>query len=106
MGLISVDKVTPGMVLADKVITSKSMVLLPAGATLTEKHLITFKTWGISEVNISGQGENQVEDITLSPEELKALKEKIAEIFIFNNTSKQFTRALFDIACNYPGKSS
>ncbi len=46
MGTISVEKVKPGMVLADKVMTPKKMMLLPEGAELTVAHLITFQTWG------------------------------------------------------------
>lgn len=106
MGIISVDKVSPGMVLADKVITSKRMMLLPAGVTITEGHLGTFKTWGITEVNIVGEAEEGDEVSELTEEELEALKAEIGKIFKFNKLEAPFTKALFNIACKNPRSSS
>ena len=105
MGLINVDKIEPGMVLADKVLTSKRMMLLPEGTTLTEGHLMTFKTWGITEVNVVGENDSGAAE-ELSPEEKEALREEIDKIFKFNNLSGPFTKKLHELACEYARKDS
>ena len=104
MGIISVDKVEPGMVLAEKVLTPKNMMLLPEGVTISEGHMLTFRTWGITEVNVVGaegaEGENE-----LSDEEREALEKEVREIFKHNNLSGEFTAKLFEIACSTAGSS-
>ena len=104
MGIISVDKLSPGMVLAEKVLTSKRMLLLPEGTVITEGHLITFQTWGITEVNIVGEDQDNADD-NLSDEEREALKEEISKIFKFNNLEGKFTKKMFALACEHAGKN-
>ena len=100
MGIISVDNIEPGMVLAEKVLTSKRMMLLPEGTILSEGHLLTFKTWGISEVNIAGE-DNDEDGAGLSPEEKEALREEISLIFKFNQNNGVFSKELFQLACDH-----
>lgn len=104
MGTISVEKVKPGMVLADKVMTPKKMMLLPEGAELTVAHLITFQTWGITEVNIVGES-GADEGAEMTPEEREALRNELKVIFKHNDISKPLTQKLFELACMYPGKN-
>ncbi|MCH2206960.1 MAG: hypothetical protein MK132_13970 [Lentisphaerales bacterium] len=104
MGLINVEKVKPGMVLAEKVMTPKKMMLLPEGIELTAAHLITFQTWGVTEVNIVGEaGVDEGSDMT--PEEKEALEKELKIIFKHNDISKPLTKKLFELACMYPGKN-
>ena len=104
MGIISVEKVEPGMVLAEKVLTPKNMMLLPEGVTITEGHMVTFRTWGITEVNVIGadgvDGESE-----LSDEEREALEKEVREIFKHNDLSGPFTKKLFNIACTTAGSN-
>lgn len=102
MGIISVDSVKPGMVLAEKVLTPKNMMLLPEGVTITEGHMVTFKTWGITEVNIVGEGADE-EGAVMTEEEREALEKEVRHIFKHNNTEKGFAQALFAIACRTQG---
>ncbi|MCM8533960.1 MAG: hypothetical protein NE330_22555 [Lentisphaeraceae bacterium] len=105
MGLISVDQVKAGMVLAEKVVTSKRMMLLPEGVTITEAHLMTFTTWGITEVNIEGEsGVDEAGDMT--EEERAALEAELKLIFKHNDLSQPIARKLFELAALYPGKNS
>ncbi|NQZ58037.1 MAG: hypothetical protein HRT88_11315 [Lentisphaeraceae bacterium] len=105
MGIISIDNVIPGMVLAEKVITSKNMMLLPEGRTLNENHLVTFKTWGITSVNIIGENDTE-EAAAMSPEELKALSEEVTALFKHNKLTGRFTKSLLTLASKFPGISS
>lgn len=104
MGIISVDKVEPGMVLAEKVLTPKNMMLLPEGVTITEGHMVTFRTWGITEVNIVGAGDSEGGS-ELSEEEREALEKEVKEIFKHNDLSGEFTAKLFKLACSTAGSS-
>lgn len=102
MGIISVDNVKPGMVLAEKVLTPKNMMLLPEGVTITEGHMVTFKTWGITEVNIVGEGADD-EGSAMTEEERETLEKEVRYIFKHNNIEKGFSQALFEIACRTQG---
>lgn len=104
MGIISVDSVEPGMVLAEKVLTPKNMMLLPEGVTITEGHMVTFRTWGIAEVNVVGEGDSDGPN-ELTEEEKSALEIEVREIFKHNDLSGEFTGKLFDIACSTAGSS-
>lgn len=104
MGIISVDKIEVGMVLAEKVLTVKRMMLLPEGIVLTSGHLTTFRTWGISEVNIVGDESSEGAENEASPEELQELRREITDIFINNNLEDSFTQKIYQLACEFSGK--
>jgi hypothetical protein len=55
MGVISLDAIKPGMILAGDVKDRNSRALLSTGAEITEKHLRIFKMWGILEAHIQGE---------------------------------------------------
>ncbi len=57
MGLLALDKLEAGMVLAKNVQDRNGRVLLGAGAELTQKHLTIFRTWGVSAVDVTGSDE-------------------------------------------------
>lgn len=52
---VSLKDITPGMVLANAATDRNNRVLLAEGATLTEKHIKVFKTWGVTHVQIEGE---------------------------------------------------
>jgi len=54
MGLIALDSLETGMVLASDVLDRNGRMLLGAGAELNQKHLTIFRTWGVAEVDIAG----------------------------------------------------
>lgn len=104
MGIISVDKVKPGMVLAEKVLTAKNMMLLPEGVTITEGHMMTFRTWGIVEVNVLGEGDDEGDEV-LSEEDRAALEEEVRMLFKHNKLNGEFTSKLFEIASTTAGSN-
>ena len=102
MGLIDVEDVEPGMVLADDVVSNRQMMLLPAGSTINENHLVTFMTWGITQVCVVGES-TENDDNTMTEEERQELIREVTEIFKFNNVKGTFTNELFKIACSTRG---
>jgi len=54
MGLVALDTIEIGMVLASDVLDRHGRMLLGAGAELNQKHLTIFRTWGVAEVDIAG----------------------------------------------------
>ena len=62
MALIPVDNLKAGMVLEKDLIAFNGRFLLPSGSTLTEKHIQTMKIWGVAEVTVT---EDHDEDLPL-----------------------------------------
>jgi len=60
MGLISLNDIKPGMVLAAEVKDRGGRVLLAAGQEISEKHLKIFKTWGVTDANIEGASQEDM----------------------------------------------
>lgn len=58
MGIVAVDNLVTGMVLAADVHDRSGRLLLGAGSELSQKHLVIFRTWGIVEANIEGVDES------------------------------------------------
>jgi hypothetical protein len=54
MGLISVNDLRPGMVLAGDVRDRNNRVLLAAGQEISDKHLKIFKMWGVTDADVRG----------------------------------------------------
>ena len=56
MAKISIDKTQPGMVVTEKVVNDKGMVLLPPGTVLTEALISRLQKWNVQSVSIKGDG--------------------------------------------------
>ncbi len=54
MGIIAVDQLKQGMVLAEDVVDINSRLLLKKGGTVEPKHIRMFKMWGVGEVQVQG----------------------------------------------------
>lgn len=54
MGMVPIDNLEAGMVLAADANDRNGRLLLGAGAALTPKHLMIFRTWGVEEADIEG----------------------------------------------------
>jgi hypothetical protein len=51
------------MVLAENATTFRGQLLLPAGTTLSEKHIEKLLAWGISEAEIEGHADPTLQDV-------------------------------------------
>lgn len=56
MGKISVSELTPGMVLAEDLVTPGGRFLMPKGTALWKSHLMSLAGWGIDEVAVLADG--------------------------------------------------
>ncbi|MGZ3595494.1 MAG: HDOD domain-containing protein, partial [Syntrophales bacterium] len=52
MGIINLEDIQVGMVLAGDIRERSGRVLLASGSEITENHLRVFKMWGITEADI------------------------------------------------------
>lgn len=96
MGILKVDEVEPGMVLADAVRDSAGRILLGEGAEVSEKHLVLFRRRGIIELDIEGEGE-VIEEIPLDPEVLAEARSLLRARFVHNDLMHPAVREVFDL---------
>ncbi|NTV51065.1 MAG: hypothetical protein HGB32_15270 [Geobacteraceae bacterium] len=88
MGKVAVENIETGMVLASDVHDRSGRMLLGAGAELTQKHLVIFRTWGVLEADIVGHGSDETADqipVDVDPLELAAAEEALAPLFRHTN---------------------
>lgn len=69
----SIDKLTPGNILAKAVMNSYGQTLIPSGVKLEERHLKILKTWNIKSVHIADDLPNNPLEIS---DEIRTMAEK------------------------------
>lgn len=74
MGILNINDLKPGMVLAQAALNKHGAVILGEGSVLTEKHINSFKTWGVTEADIEGVDSEQ-----MVKKEMEALSNDIVE---------------------------
>ncbi len=85
MALVRVDHLKTGMVLEKDLVAFNGRFLLPSGAILTEKHIQTMKIWGVAEVAVM---EDENEDLTpetapeITPEIFARAEDLLAPLFL------------------------
>lgn len=90
MGKVAIDNIETGMVLASDVHDRSGRMLLGAGAELTQKHLVIFRTWGVLEADIAGMGSEDAADLIpadIDPQELAAAEQALEPLFRHTNRS-------------------
>ncbi|MBI5656996.1 MAG: hypothetical protein HZC44_09385 [Geobacter sp.] len=101
MGIIQIDNLEVGMVLATDVHDQTGRLLLGEGAELTQKHLVVFRTWGVVEVDIAGIDEvdaaSHLPD-EITPEQLAAAEAELLPLFCNANLDYPVMRELFHLA--------
>lgn len=82
MGTVYIDKIKPGMILADEVRDVTGRLLLGQGNSILPSHMRIFKIWGITEVRVHGEV-GKKEEVTphVEPELLKEIKERTRHVF-------------------------
>jgi len=84
MGVLSVNDLKDGMVLASEARNKHGNILLKKGDTLEEKHITLFKSWGITEADIEGVDREEVEKREmeeLSPEIIASVERELKDLF-------------------------
>ena len=84
MGILNLNDLKVGMVLAGDVKNKHGNILIKQGIELTEKHITLLKAWGITEADVAGIDQNQLdrEELkALSPEFIEAVESELRDIF-------------------------
>lgn len=101
MGLVSIDNLEIGMVLAGDVMDRNGRMLMGAGAELTQKHIVIFRTWGIFEVDIAGidyEEEASPLPAEVDPAAVAAAEDSLLPLFHHSGTEHPAIRELLRIA--------
>lgn len=101
MGMVPIDKLETGMVLAADVQDSTGRLLLGSGIELTQKHLVIFRTWGVEEADIAGVDSVDC-SVPLPPEitrsQLEETEQSLFPLFSHANTNHPAIRELLRLA--------
>lgn len=84
MGVLHINDIKEGMVLAGDVTNRHGTILLKAGSVLSAKDILILKTWGITEIDVEGVDRDKVQQRemeSLSPEVLEKIEGELAELF-------------------------
>jgi hypothetical protein len=101
MGVLNLDQVEPGMVLAAEVKDRTGRVLLAAGVAVTEKHLRIFKMWGVTEADVRGVAHAEVvarAAAQLDPDAVQSAEERMAVRFRHAPREHPAVQELFRLA--------
>lgn len=83
---IRVHEVSSGMMAGTDICDRSGRLLISSGTVLNDAQIRILKTWGISEITITGDATNQpLASIEVSEEHLIAAKQHIEDRFRFNN---------------------
>lgn len=88
MGILNIDDIEIGMELAEDVTNFNGTILLKVGTIITEKYLMAFKVWGITEANIEGVEESNFDEPDLSAVDAETnamMDQELAYIFQKND---------------------
>lgn len=108
MTVIKVDKLKVGMELVSDVNDLTGRTLLKTGAKITKKHLTIFKSWGITEADVEGFKNEDIDDHIgkeLSPESLAKAKAEVSALFSNSNLSHPAIKELFNLCMLKKSKS-
>ena len=84
MGVLHINDLQEGMVLAEDVKNRHGDVLLPEGMPLAAKDILILKTWGITEADVEGIDRDKVEKSemeSLPPSVIASIEKEVAELF-------------------------
>lgn len=101
MGLIRINQINPGMILAADVLDRTGRVILRAGLHLTALHLKTLKSWGVSEADIQG-AEN--EKLEVKPEVSAPVDARLKEAFRHTDQAHPAMKELLRLSVLYQSK--
>ncbi len=102
MGLIAVDDLQQGMVLAENVVDVNSRLLLKKGGAIEPKHIRMFKMWGIGEVHIHGDVDGDGETGSCqNPAKSEETIERITDLYRFNDLNHPVIKQLFTLSVQH-----
>ena len=84
MGILNINDLKEGMTLAADVKNKHGNIMIRQGMTLSEKHIMLLKAWGIAEADVDGFNRDQFhkdEIKTVSPEVIEVIEKELHEFF-------------------------
>jgi len=84
MGILNINDLKTGMVLAQAARNKNGTVILGEGSALAERHITSFKTWGVTEVDIQGVDSDQVvKEVmeALSSDVVESIEKELGALF-------------------------
>ena len=106
MAQLTLNKLEPGMRLTADVCDKKGRLLLARGCELESRHLIIFRTWGISSVEVSS-GETQMDlpeagDVSVA--QIVRARQQLLPLYRHNKLEDPLIAALFKLAVTRKAK--
>ena len=99
MGMIHINKLEPGMVLADEVRDLSGKLLLGKGKTIQPDHFRVFKIWGVTEINICGNnGKKKESKPDFNLEQYKKSKKITRQVFRYNDCEHPAIKEIFRLS--------
>jgi hypothetical protein len=84
MGILNINDIKEGMTLAADVKNKHGNIMIKQGMSLTEKHIMLLKAWGIAEADVEGFNREQLHEEemkTVSPEVIEAIEKELSDFF-------------------------
>lgn len=99
MALISVEQAEVGMVLVADVTDLRGRLLIPAGKDLSERHVNALTIWGVTHIEVEGDGPEGQDDApeTVEPWAMAKAEEELEERFVLANRSHPVMKELMGI---------
>ena len=109
MGLVRVTDLQLNMALAEDIRDINGRFLLAKGQQIEAEHIRILKIWGVSEVNIIGQGEGETAlgaEIPLDPKILEKYEAETRAAFIHVNLNHPVCKELFRLSVAYRARNN
>ena len=94
MRSINVERAQEGMVLAGPVIDRRGRLLIPEGASLTERHVKALLLWGVPKIEVEGDEPGSEARAAPSPELLAKAEATVDQRFEVVGTGHPFLEQL------------
>ncbi len=102
MKSVSVTQLTPGMILSGDLIAPNGRFILPRGACLTAKSIMSLKIWGIAEVPVADAPEQESgeNDLLFSSKVTEDARKIMLDTFCGTEPSTPFMKEIFRLGVN------
>jgi hypothetical protein len=99
VALITVEQAEVGMVLVADVTDQRGRLLIPAGKDLSERHVNALPMWGVTHIEVEGDGPEGADETpeTAEPWAIARAEEELEERFALANRSHPVVKELADI---------
>jgi len=105
MGIVTVDQLKEGMVLAEDVLDVNSRLLLKEGGTVESQHIRMFKMWGVGEVHVQGDvAEGTGSGMGQDPARFEEVARQITPLFRLNDLNHPVIQQLFALSVQHRAK--